>query len=157
MKFIHRNAFGVFFKIVCVVGVSFMVSYWFYKFEIEDRDVGVVDYVSLEEADDVEFPGVAICFKNPFLNERLKEIDPKITSTTYLQYLKGDIFEERFRHIHYDNVTLNLEDYFLYSEVRLSNETRSSSNHNTPLKHEIIFNGFYHGCLNWRKTCRMVK
>ena len=36
-----------------------MVGFWFYKYEVEDRDVGVVDYESLEKAD-VELPALSL-------------------------------------------------------------------------------------------------
>ena len=41
-----------------------MVSYWFYKFTIEDRDIGVVDYIPFDEAKDLQRPNLAICHLN---------------------------------------------------------------------------------------------
>ena len=131
------------FKIVCVIGVACGGSYWLYKYEVEDRDIGVVDYVAFEEATNVEFPVASVCFTNPFINQKLNETDPMINSTSYLQYLKGEIFNESFRKIDYENVSLNLKDHFLYGTIKLSNE---SKNRNTSLefKHKVIFNGFYY-------------
>ena len=111
MKIISRNTFRFSFMAVCIVGVGFMVGYWFYKYEVDDRDIGVVDYVSLEEAEDVEFPVVSMCFENPFLDERLNETDPQINSTTYLQYLKGDMYTEQFKLIDYDFIIMILYTY----------------------------------------------
>ena len=36
-----------------------MVGYWFYKYEVEDRDIGVVDYVSLEDTEEIMFPAIS--------------------------------------------------------------------------------------------------
>ena len=35
--------FNLSFEVICVLGVAVMVGYWFYKYEIDDRDIGVVD------------------------------------------------------------------------------------------------------------------
>ena len=39
-----------------------MIGYWVYKFEIEDRDIGVVDFVPLDEGTDINLPFVTLCF-----------------------------------------------------------------------------------------------
>ena len=41
----------LFFKFGCIAIVSFIIGYWLYKFDIEDRDTGVVDFVSIEEVE----------------------------------------------------------------------------------------------------------
>lgn len=140
---ISRNTFSLSFSILCVIGVVLMVSYWIYKFTIEDRDIGVVDYVSFEEAEDVLLPVVSVCFANPFFKEKLNEANPNTNITAYLKYLKGDVLNEKFEYIDYENVTLDLENYFSHSLIKLSNGTliREMS---LKFKHKVIFNGFYH-------------
>ena len=71
MVLINRKAVKLSFTIVCAIVVTFMVGYWFYKFEYEDRDIGVVDYAMLEEEEDIEFPVVSLCFEYPFIEENL--------------------------------------------------------------------------------------
>ena len=73
-----------------------MVGYWLYKFKVEDRDIGVVDYVSLRDAKDIHFPLVAWCLKNPFIEEKLKSKNSSITSTAYRQYLEGKIYDKSY-------------------------------------------------------------
>ena len=41
-----------------------MIGYWLYKYEIEDRDIGVVDYISLVDATDIDFPRLTLCIKS---------------------------------------------------------------------------------------------
>ena len=43
-----------------VIVVAFMVGYWFYKYEYEDRNIGVVDYAMLVDAEYVEFTAVSL-------------------------------------------------------------------------------------------------
>ena len=62
-----------------------MLIYWAYKYEIEDRDIGVVDYVSLQHSDDIPFPVLSICLVNP-INEKkslsLKQMAPLALNCT---------------------------------------------------------------------------
>ena len=116
-----------------------MVFYWWYKFEIEDRDVGVVDYESLEKAP-IELPVVSVCIPNPFIKKRLEDIDPNIDTTAYLRYLKGDVYDQKYENIDYDNVTINLKDY-LFDPMFNHSQIYFPPNHT--IKHRVTFNGFY--------------
>ena len=84
-----------------------MIGYWLYKFD-KDEDVCLVDYQQLEQVEDIELPVVSMCFTNPFLDEKLKEISPSLNSSDYLKYLQGDLYDESFKDIDFDHVTLNL-------------------------------------------------
>ena len=143
MNILTRRTFGYFFKSLCVVVVAIMVTYWIYKFKIEDRDIGVVDIVPLDGHHDVKLPVASLCFDSPFLKERLKSIDPEMNSTLYKQYLKGEVFDARYQDIEYNNVTMNLQDYFLYGQIKLSNETQFRNN-SFKFNHKTIFSGLYY-------------
>ena len=119
-----------------------MVGFWFYKFKIEDRDIGVVDYVSFDEAKDVEHPNLAICFSHFILAKKLVETYPNITPSNYFQYVKGDIFEEQFLKVDYEKVTLDLKTYFIKGEIMDSDGNYIRIN-SSDLNHKNIFNGFY--------------
>ena len=73
MFFCHRKTCNVLFTVACIIVVAFMVGYWLYKFKVEDRDIGVVDYVPLKDAKEIKFPLVSWCLKDPFIEEKLKE------------------------------------------------------------------------------------
>ena len=107
-KFIEQSYIGG-----CWIIVGFMIAYWFYKYEVEDRDIGIVDYIPLEDANDIEFPMATLCLVQPFIEEAMKEIDINVNSTVYQEYLKGNVFEERLYRIDYDKVTLNISNYFI--------------------------------------------
>ena len=122
-----------------------MVGFWFYKYEAEDRDIGVVDYELLDKAD-VELPVLSLCFQQPLLKDTLKDTDPNVTTRTYLKYLKGKLFDQRLQNIDYFNVTLDLNKYFLYAMIKLSSESHyHGSEKMTTIKHKTIFNGLYKG------------
>ena len=138
-----RKKFRIIFTIVCWVVVSFMVSYWFYKYEVEDRDIGVVDYIRLEEPNEhFKVPIASLCFKNPFLPQKLSNIDENINSTMYLKYLEGETFNETYKRIDYNNVTLDLDEYLILTRETLRNESKPRNSSIVP-DHKVHFNGFY--------------
>ena len=119
-----------------------MVSFWMYKYEVMDRSVGVVDYDVLEKIED-ELPALSMCFMNPFLYKKLQAIDPNMNATIYLKYLTGDYYDEKMAKIDYDNVTLNLDDYFFYAQIKMRNNSNFMPKKLFP-KHTVIFDGIYY-------------
>ena len=93
-----------------------MIGYWFYKYEIEDKDVGVVDYAQLSDEVDVDFPAISLCLEDPFnwtlLDKKLKELSLNMSVELYWQYLAGELYNDAFEQIDYDNVTIDLRQYF---------------------------------------------
>ena len=130
------------FKIICIVGTVCMVGYWFYKFAAEDRDIGVVDYESFEESEKIHFPVITFCFENVFLSKQMLETNWKINVTKYMQYLKGDHYDDDYDRINYWNVTIDLNKYFLYGEAQWNNDT-SYHNDTLTFTHTENFNGLY--------------
>ena len=141
------------FTISCVVVLAFMVGYWFYKYH-QDEDVCSVDYQLFEETEDIELPVVSICFENPFLDKKLKEINPSLNSRDYLRYLNGTFYHEGLKTIDYDNVTLGLLDQHIGMYVTWKNgsyneyNTQSNNTQNSPAVNKIgriyeTFNGFF--------------
>ena len=119
MIFPTRDSIKSYFTIICFIAVSFMIGYWFYKYGIEDRDVGVVDYVQIEDAMDIPIPVVSLCFEDIIVDGRLNDVN----KTDYIEYLKGNSFERGYEKIDYKNVTLNLNDYLMYTELIWRNGT----------------------------------
>ena len=128
---------------VCIFGAVLMVSYWFYKFGIEDRDIGVVDYIPFDEDNDITVPNLAICFQNPFLKS-LVDVNENLTTQSYYEYLMGERNETYFLKVNYSDVTLDLKDYFEHAVIRLLNRTEIRLKH-SDIRHENIFNGFRAG------------
>ena len=85
----NRKTCKTVYTIACVIVVAFMVGYWWFKYEVEDRDIGVVDYAPLHDAKEIRFPAVSICFANPFHDKNLRVTNANITTNAYLQYLEG--------------------------------------------------------------------
>ena len=130
------------FTLLCFVVLTLMVGYWLYKYLIEDKDVAVVDYLSLEEAKDVAFPVPTICFQNPFVEDRLKEIGDQNDASSYLSFLSGRSLGNDLAVIDYKAVTLNMSDYFMDATEQWFNDSDTTIKSSLELQHEHIFSGF---------------
>ena len=139
-----QKAFVTLFKVFCVIAAISMVLYWVYKFQVEDRDVGLVDYMPIKEAKDIRLPILSLCFENPFLKEFLTNKHPNINTSAYLDFLRGKTYDKGLKEINYDNVTLKLERYLLFAAVTFRNGTQSMET-STIFRHKNAFNGFYEG------------
>ena len=142
MVSLNRKIFKSSFTVVCVIVVVFMVGYWFYKYKYEDRDIGVVDYAMLMEAEDVEVPAVSLCFENPFIVANLSTTSSYVSKERYLDYLKGTFFDEVTQQIDYTKVTLDLGQYFLMAQAGYRNETGHIDLIKIGINHTESFNGF---------------
>ena len=133
--------FRYLFQALCAVCVICMVGYWFYKFDVEDRDIGVVDYIAFEDDSRIPYPVASLCFEDPFYEDKLSEIDPAINITHYLEYLKGDVFEERLTHVDYSDVTIDLDEYLSDTGVTLQNGTYMEGGEIATFSQKVNFNG----------------
>ena len=116
-----------------------MIGYWAYKYEIDDRDIGVVDYISLQASSHIKFPVLTICFINPIVEHKLNYVsNNSINVSRYIQYLKGEIWSKELERVDYQHVTLDLNDYFesMFEEWTNSSIMRESS---LPLYHRNMF------------------
>lgn len=136
------NNIRTLFKALCLVTTIYMLIFWCYKFVIEDEDLCLVDYTTVEQTEDNELPVVSMCIKNPFLDINLLQINPNINSSLYLRYLKGEIVDQRLADIDYSNVTIDLSNYAFKSYTRFRNGTRKWNASNIHNIH-VTFNGFF--------------
>ena len=149
MKIVIRKTIKDAFSTVCISVVSFMVSYWVYKYQIEDRDIANVDFISIQDVKDTNIPYPTLCFKDPIIQQKLREINERFKLTEnsidgngYIEYLKGVNFFLKFKDIDFKNVSLDLNDYFFYAQEFLRNESLFR-NVSRPIDHLESFNGFY--------------
>ena len=148
MNLLNKKRIKSFVTCLCSIIVTIMVGYWCYKYEIEDRDIGVVSYVPVKDATDIKIPVVSLCFKDPFVDKKLKQIDFNITRKSYIQYLRGEFYDDMFEEIDYHNVTIVLAKYFLYSTKHNRNETLANwdmkiANSTDSVEHVLTFSGIY--------------
>lgn len=142
---ISGNTVRRIFTCLCVVTVIGMVAFWCHKFWIDDREIGVVDYVPFMESGDFEHPVASLCIENPFKAAKFLETKTKINEENYLMYLRGDVSNLNFSEIDYGDVTVDLSKYFLFGVAeRLDGleyeelSVRHTENYNGFVENEIL-------------------
>ena len=151
MRLLDRRIIKVCFTTICFSVVVTMVSYWVYKYEFEDRDIAVVDYISFRKIDNTIMPVPTFCLRNPFIEKKLKQTNKILNITknlvnrdNFLQHLEGNGFKSQYNDIDYKNVTIDMGKYFLFAKQKFRNESKSY-NSSLSIQHVETFNGFYLG------------
>ena len=142
MTICGRGQFKALFSTLCIFFTVLLVVYWFYKFEIEDRDIGVVDFVPLNEAEGVKIPLLAICFSQFILISTLSKSNSSVTPQKFHDFLHGNFWDHKLMNINFENVTIDFKHYFINGFISdmLGNEIRLNS---SELKHKNVFTGFH--------------
>ena len=110
------------FKGFCFVAVISMISVWVCNF-LKDEDLCLVDYKTIQTTNELDFPVVSLCFMgtSSFIQQRLEDLGT--TTWKYNYHLKGKGFNESLTKVDYNQVTINLEDYYNRSVLVLKNGT----------------------------------
>ena len=98
------------FHIICNLAALGLVCWCIYKFN-KDNDVSLVQYKQYHGEKDNIYPSLTLCFTNPFLDDKLKNIGNGINVKTYSNYLQGLHWDDRLVNVDYDNVTIDLDKY----------------------------------------------
>ena len=146
MTHLIQNIPHLSYKVLCIMVTAGMVFYWIIEYN-RNADITLVEYKFFETMGNAIHPELSICFENPFIDERLKEINSSLNSQKYLQYLRGEILgNESYQRINYDNVTVDLEEYIVGIDIQRFNGSSPmycSNSHNCEfVKFKNIANGF---------------
>ena len=141
MNNIHSKLFPcVFwsFHVICWIITTYLVSYWIYAYTL-DHDLCIVDYKKYLETESDEFPVLSICLKNQISEQKLQLQAPKVDIETYLNFLRGDIYEKELAKINHENVTNDISKYVTGSRVIYRNGTVDSTNQRQALRKSYAF------------------
>ena len=50
MTFSWQKSFKSGFSLLCITFWGIMMGYWIYKYDVEDRDIGVVDVIAFKQS-----------------------------------------------------------------------------------------------------------
>ena len=155
MTFVSWKTIDLTFKVCCTLATIFMVGFWILKFQ-KNEDVSVFEYKEINEFEDLVYPEVSLCLMNPFLIDKIKEIDNNASLNKYVEYLKGiQSIDEIYQEIDFNNVTLDLFEYLTHYHIQMIDGNESKmydisrnclGKKKCPLvKFKNNFNGFWRG------------
>ena len=92
---------------------------------MKDEDNSQVEYQRFHANNESIYPSISLCFKRPFLKERLAaykmEGDEPIEVKNYSRFIYGRYWNDNFVDIDYDNVTIDLWDHLSLVTITLAN------------------------------------
>ena len=112
------------FMIICTAATIIMFSKCLITY-LKDEDNSQVEYQRFHSNNESIYPSISLCFKRPFLSEKLEAYnamgaDP-IDVERYSRFIYGRHWNKKFVDIDYDNVTIDLWDHLKEVSIKLAN------------------------------------
>ena len=113
----------------------------------KDEDLVQMSLRPTEEITEDQYPMVSFCFNDPVIESKLKHYNDELTGMTYQEILEGKRMYIGLDSIDFDDVTLNLNDFYLEDTIAFRNGSYVEGI-SPNLLHEIprvTYSGFYDG------------
>ena len=89
MVCVTKTGFMSVFRGLCVAVTFGMIGYWCYLYVL-DNDLSLVDSNVFSNIAQT-YPIISLCFKDPFSEEKLKEIHLSLNGSLYLEFLNMEM------------------------------------------------------------------
>ena len=122
-----------------------MTVFWCIKF-LKDEDLCQVNFKSFENSfSSGDYPIFSFCFTNPFIASKLREYEPDLTPAMYLEILLGVRSYNGSNEIEFDDVTIDLADFYLGDAIMFKNGTIANGTYPNFLNKlpQVTFAGLY--------------
>ena len=110
--------------IICTVATIIMFSKCLITY-LKDEDNSQVEYKRFHSNNESIYPSISLCFKRPFLKEKLEayfdEDGAPVKVKNYSRFIYGKEWHENFVNIDYDDVTIDLWDHLKEVSIKLAN------------------------------------
>ena len=99
------------FRALCIIATTCMVIYWFVTF-LKNEDVSKIEIKYFKDDKDIKQPEFSMCFQDPFIDHRFKEVNSSLSKEGYHNYLIGNFSDNLiYSGFKWDNVTIDIFDY----------------------------------------------
>ena len=136
-QMLNEEIFRKIFHLFCATAAISLSIFWIYTYSLNE-DLCKVEFKSYYEDTEDKLPVLSICFKDFLSDEKLKLIPHQVTRSKYLEFLKGDLFEENLANVVYQNVTVNMDEYIKSQLIIYRNESYIDRNFNSSNENKII-------------------
>ena len=132
------------FNLACFSTAIGMTVYWLVKY-LKDEDGVQVKLNPSESLTAMQRPVVSLCFQDPFIESKLHRYNITLTSKKYRMILKGESAYDGNEKIYFDDVTLNIADFYLGDSITFRNGTSISGDWPNFLKQlpRVTYSGFW--------------
>ena len=106
--------FKYIFHALCFSATVGFTVYCVYQYLL-DEDVARIEFEEFNSDINNIYPTISLCFPSPLSEDKLEKYGEGINISTYSSFLTGQSgsWDDRMAQIDYDDVSLNIEDYFL--------------------------------------------
>ena len=110
------------FHFLCGVATVVFTVYCIHQYFL-DEDVARIEFAEFNAEEDNIYPTITLCFPSPLDEEKLAKYGDGINAETYSSFLIGqnNSWDERMAKIDYDDVSIDVEKYFLGKLVLRNN------------------------------------
>ena len=98
------------FYLICLSAAIALSIYWVYVFTLNE-DLITIDYIKYYQREKDAFPSLSLCLETQISKEKLLKVSPGTNASSYVEFLKGNIFDPNMLLIDYFAVIENLSDY----------------------------------------------
>jgi hypothetical protein len=107
---------NVLFSTLCFfLAISVVVS-WLHKYSLHKLASGIDVKSYFDTKLDVH-PAFSICVTDPQLNEKVKKLALSYNKSTYIQFLRGDMYDEELKKLEFEQISFNWSQYFHQTPV----------------------------------------
>ena len=143
MKMTKRNVFRYCYNIACVATAFGMTVLWMCRYSLDEDSVKI----DLKQFHFLEgqYPMISVCLIDPFVESRIKKYNNSLSGEKYRELLIGHKFSSQIEEIIFEDVTLNLADFYIGDDVYFRNGTYKQGTspnfiHEIP---QMTYTGFY--------------
>ena len=98
------------FKFVCLTAAVSMIIYCTNDF-LENNNISEVSFLRFNQDEESIYPQLTICLLNEFslLDDKLKQLGKGINTSSYIRFLKGEIWDNRMVGLDIEEITIKLK------------------------------------------------
>ena len=111
---IKKILFG--FNLICLAAAIAMTSYWVYIFALDD-DLCTIEFQKFYDKSEDSYPALSICFRNSISSEKIMQYNKSIDASSYLKFLRGEVFDPNMLTIKYSTIIQNITEYIEHDFV----------------------------------------
>ena len=112
-----------FFFIICL-SATISLSIYSLRRYLKNEDTTVTKITNFFSSNEAIYPSLTFCILSPFLHYEFAQFkDDAINMYSYIEFLKGEIWDDRLADINYDNVTVSLDSNILGANLITPSKT----------------------------------
>ena len=105
------------FRLVCIVITASIIAYNISLYS-QDEDLTEVSYQMYNQDEEGIYPGITICVATPFRSKELELYGAGINKTTYENFLRGRLWDDRMLRVNFHSVTIDIRDYLIEACIK---------------------------------------